>query len=156
MFKPVPIFIGLRYFFSGRRSNLLVSFISLLAITGLVLGVALLVIVLSVMNGFDRELRENILSVVPHIQLIHPQGIEDWPTEQSRITKFSHVTEVSPYNQVEGLINSRMQARPIQLLGLSPRGLPEGIAKMLGEYRLSIPGAGQILLSEVVAEALNV
>ncbi|MBT6692465.1 MAG: FtsX-like permease family protein [Porticoccaceae bacterium] len=156
MFKPVSIFIGLRYFFSGGRSNLLVSFISLLAITGLVLGVALLVIVLSVMNGFDRELRENILSVVPHVQIIHSQGIEDWPTEQSRIASLGHVTEVSPYNQVEGLINSRLQARPIQLLGLSSRALPIGIAKMLEEYQLVMPSAGQILLSEVVAEALNV
>lgn len=156
MFKPVPIFIGLRYFFSGGRSNLLVSFISLLAITGLVLGVALLVIVLSVMNGFDRELRENILSVVPHVQIIHPQGIEDWPAEQSRIATFNHVTEVSPYNQVEGLINSRLQARPIQLLGLSSQALPIGIAKMLEEHQLIMPDAGQILLSEVVAEALNV
>ena len=108
------------------------------------------------MNGFDRELRENILSVVPHVQIIHPQGIEDWPAEQSRIATFNHVTEVSPYNQVEGLINSRLQARPIQLLGLSSRALPIGIAKMLEEYQLIMPDAGQILLSEVVAEALNV
>jgi lipoprotein-releasing system permease protein len=54
LFKPVPSFIGLRYFTSGGRGNLLVSFISLLAVTGLALGVALLVVVMSVMNGFDR------------------------------------------------------------------------------------------------------
>ena len=63
LFKPASAFIGLRYFFAGQRSALLVSFISLLAIAGLVLGVALLIIVLSVMNGFDRELRDNILSM---------------------------------------------------------------------------------------------
>ena len=78
MFKPLPIFIGLRYFSSGGGGNRLVSFISLLAISGLVLGVGLLIIVLSVMNGFDRELRERILSVVPHVQIIHQQGVADW------------------------------------------------------------------------------
>ena len=76
LFKSVPAFVGLRYFTSGGRGGLLVSFISMLAIAGLALGVALLVVVLSVMNGFDRELRERILSVVPHIQLIHGVGCQ--------------------------------------------------------------------------------
>ena len=69
LLRSVPLFVGLRYFTAGGRSNLLVSFISMLAIAGMALGVALLVVVLSVMNGFDRELRERILSVVPHIEL---------------------------------------------------------------------------------------
>ena len=78
LYKPLPLFIGLRYFSAGGSGNRLVSFISLLAISGLVLGVGLLIIVLSVMNGFDRELRERILSVVPHVQIIHQQGVADW------------------------------------------------------------------------------
>jgi len=156
LFKPVSIFIGLRYFFSGNRSNLLVSFISLLAIAGLVLGVALLVIVLSVMNGFDRELRNNILSVVPHVQLIHQVGVDNWQSEQQVISQLKQVTEATPYNEVKGLLNRRQLARPIQLLGLSSELLPAGLGSVLDNYHLSVPTVGQLLLSEVLAEFLNV
>ena len=156
MFKPVSIFIGLRYFFSGNRSNLLVSFISLLAIAGLVLGVALLVIVLSVMNGFDRELRNNILSVVPHVQLIHQVGVDNWQSEQQVISQLKQVTEATPYNEVKGLLNRRQLARPIQLLGLSSEFLPAGLGSVFDNYHLSAPTVGQLLLSEVLAEFLNV
>lgn len=156
MFKPVSIFIGLRYFFSGNRSNLLVSFISLLAIAGLVLGVALLVIVLSVMNGFDRELRNNILSVVPHVQLIHQVGVDNWQSEQQVISQLKQVTEATPYNEVKGLLNRRQLVRPIQLLGLSSELLPAGLGSVLDNYHLSVPTVGQLLLSEVLAEFLNV
>lgn len=156
MFKPVSIFIGLRYFFSGNRSNLLVSFISLLAIAGLLLGVALLVIVLSVMNGFDRELRNNILSVVPHVQLIHQVGVDNWQSEQQVISQLKQVTEATPYNEVKGLLNRRQIARPIQLLGLSSEFLPAGLGSVLDNYHLSVPTVGQLLLSEVLAEFLNV
>lgn len=155
MFKPVSVFIGLRYFFSGNRSNLLVSFISLLAIAGLVLGVALLVIVLSVMNGFDRELRNNILSVVPHVQLIHQVGVDNWQSEQQVISQLKQVTEATPYNEVKGLLNRRQLARPIQLLGLSSEFLPAGLGSVLDTYHLSVPTDGQLLLSEVLAESLN-
>jgi lipoprotein-releasing system permease protein len=156
LFKPVPSFIGLRYFMSGGRGNLLVSFISLLAVTGLALGVALLVVVLSVMNGFDRELRERILSVVPHVQLIHSTGVIDWQDQQSVIAGLPQVTEVTPYNQVDGLIQGRQQTRPLQLLGLSAESVPAGLQQVLDEGRLAIPKANHLLLSAVIAEDLNV
>ena len=156
MFKPVPLFIGLRYFRSGGRSNLLVSFISMLAITGLVLGVALLVVVLSVMNGFDRELRERILSVVPHVELIHGTGVADWQEQQHVIARLPQVIEVTPYNQVDGLIHSRQQTRPMQLLGLSTEAVPKGLASVLKQGGLTVPLANQLLLSESIAEDLNV
>ena len=111
MFKPASVFIGLRYFFAGQRSALLVSFISMLAIAGLVLGVALLIIVLSVMNGFDRELRNNILSVVPHVQLIHQAGVSDWQSERTKIIQIDKVTEAAPYANAEGLISRQQNAR---------------------------------------------
>ena len=155
MFKPASVFIGLRYFFAGQRSALLVSFISLLAIAGLVLGVALLIIVLSVMNGFDRELRDNILSVVPHVQLIHQSGIEDWQSERDNIMQMDSVTNAVPYADAEGLMSHRQNARPVQLLGLSPSTMPAGLASVLTRYNLAIPAQGRVLISEVIADALN-
>tara|TARA_B110000444_G_scaffold249097_1_gene273773 strand:- start:305 stop:1525 length:1221 start_codon:yes stop_codon:yes gene_type:complete len=155
LFKPASVFIGLRYFFAGQRSALLVSFISLLAIAGLVLGVALLIIVLSVMNGFDRELRDNILSVVPHVQLIHQSGIEDWQSERDNIMQMDSVTNAVPYADAEGLMSHRQNARPVQLLGLSPTTMPAGLASVLTRYNLAIPAQGRVLISEVIADALN-
>ena len=155
LFKPASAFIGLRYFFAGQRSALLVSFISLLAIAGLVLGVALLIIVLSVMNGFDRELRDNILSVVPHVQLIHQSGVEDWQSERDNIMQMDSVTNAVPYADAEGLMSHRQNARPVQLLGLSPTAMPAGLASVLTRYNLAIPAQGRVLISEVIADALN-
>ena len=155
LFKPASVFIGLRYFFVGQRSALLVSFISLLAIAGLVLGVALLIIVLSVMNGFDRELRDNILSVVPHVQLIHQSGIEDWQSERDNIMQMDSVTNAVPYADAEGLMSHRQNARPVQLLGLSATAMPAGLASVLTRYNLAIPAQGRVLISEVIADALN-
>ena len=156
MFKSVPVFVGLRYFTSGGRGSLFVSFISMLAIAGLALGVALLVVVLSVMNGFDRELRERILSVVPHIQLIHGVGVSDWQSQTQLIAELDQVTEVTPYNEAEGLIHSGQQTRPIQLLGLSAQALPRGLENVIQEAGLTVPQSGQLLLPQPMAEDLNV
>lgn len=156
MLRSVPLFVGLRYFTAGGRSNLLVSFISMLAIAGMALGVALLVVVLSVMNGFDRELRERILSVVPHIELLHNNGISDWQGQRQLIAGLNHVTEVSPYNQVEGLLYSRQQSKPLRLLGLAGEAMPAGLQALLLEADLSLPGADEMLLSQSLAEDLNV
>ena len=156
MFKSVPVFVGLRYFTSGGRGSLLVSFISMLAIVGLALGVALLVVVLSVMNGFDRELRERILSVVPHIQLIHGVGVSDWQSQTQLIAELDQVTEVTPYNEAEGLIHSGQQTRPIQLLGLFAQALPRGLENVIQEAGLTVPQSGQLLLPQPMAEDLNV
>ena len=155
LFKPASAFIGLRYFFAGQRSALLVSFISLLAIAGLVLGVALLIIVLSVMNGFDRELRDNILSVVPHVQLIHQSVVEDWQSERDNIMQMGSVTDAVPYADAEGLMSHRQNARPVQLLGLSATAMPAGLASVLTRYNLAIPAQGRVLISEVIADVLN-
>jgi lipoprotein-releasing system permease protein len=152
----VPLFVGLRYFTAGGRGNLLVSFISMLAIAGMALGVALLVLVLSVMNGFDRELRDRILSVVPHIELLHNHGVSDWQGQRPLIAGLNHVTEVSPYNQIEGLLYSRQQSRPLRLLGLAGEAMPAGLKALLLEADLSLPGADEMLLSQSLAEDLDV
>jgi lipoprotein-releasing system permease protein len=128
----------------------------MLAIAGMALGVALLVIVLSVMNGFDRELRERILSVVPHIELLHNSGVSDWQGQRQLIAGLNHVTEVSPYNQVEGLLYSRQQSKPLRLLGLTGEAMPAGLQALLLEADLSLPGIDEMLLSQSLADDLNV
>ena len=70
MFRPFPLFIGWRYMRARRRRTRFISVVSAVALLGLALGVMALLVVLSVMNGFDRELRTRILSMVPHV-LVH-------------------------------------------------------------------------------------
>ena len=156
LFKPLPLFLGLRYFSAGGAGNRLVSFISLLAISGLVLGVGLLIIVLSVMNGFDRELRERILSVVPHLQIIHQQGVIDWRSDAALLARHPAVTEVTPYTEVNGLLHFRQHSRPVQLLGLDANAIPAGLNQVLVEAAVKLPEDNQVLLSEVLASSLDV
>lgn len=118
-----PLLVGLRFFTSGSR-NRLASFISVLAISGLVLGIAMLIIVLSVMNGFDREMRTRILGVIPHIQLFGPvdgnhRGLQRWQKVSEQVLEHPSVIAVSPFTQVEGIINFHGQTEAVQLRGMS-------------------------------------
>lgn len=118
-----PLLVGLRFFTSGSR-NRLASFISVLAISGLVLGIAILIIVLSVMNGFDREMRTRILGVIPHIQLFGPvegnhRGLQRWQKVSEQVLEHPSVIAVSPFTQVEGIINFHGQTEAVQLRGIS-------------------------------------
>lgn len=156
MFKPLPLYLGLRYFLSSGRSGLLVSFISILAVAGLIMGVALLIMVLSVMNGFDRELKNTILSVVPHIQLEHQIGLNEWKSDRNKILEIDQVTQAVPYNSVEGLIIHRSISRPVQILGLVEDPIPDGLEVIIQRQGLRLPSGDGILLSQAVADALNV
>lgn len=155
LIKYLPVFVGLRYFASGGRNNRLVSFISMLALSGLSLGVGLLILVLSVMNGFDREMREHILSVIPHIQVITPKTSQEWKPNQDLIGTIPNVIEVTPFKQVDGVIFSQNDTRPIQLMGLSSLDVPEGIATVLEAENLSIPADGELLLAKPIFDALK-
>ena len=77
MFSRLSIFIGLRYITSGRADGF-GSFVSLFSFLAMSLGVMVLILVLSVMNGFDREIKTRLLEVIPHATINVPQGLEDW------------------------------------------------------------------------------
>lgn len=77
MFRPVSLFVGLRYTRAKRRNHF-ISFISLTSIMGLTLGVMVLIVVLSVMNGFDRELQRRILGMVPQASIVGYQPFDGW------------------------------------------------------------------------------
>lgn len=130
--RSYPLFIGRRFFSAGSSGNgankQLVSFIALLAISGLVLGVALMIIVLSVMNGFDKEMRTRVLGVVPHIQLLRPGGVSDWPALVEQLVQAPHVSEVKPFSQLDGMLNFRGNTQAVQLLGTTGKGLGEGFS----------------------------
>ena len=101
----VPRYIALRYVSVGKRSHL-VSFMSAISIFGLVLGVAILITVLSVMNGFDREMRENILGIVPHITLDSEENLdsEAWDGISRIAGRHSMVESVAPVIQMMAVV----------------------------------------------------
>ncbi|MBE8717440.1 lipoprotein-releasing ABC transporter permease subunit [Cellvibrio polysaccharolyticus] len=120
MINRLTFFIGARYGISRRHSRL-VSFISTLSTVGLVIGVALLIVVLSIMNGFDRELRERILGIMPQATLYHSAGsIADTGPLIDLAMRQPHVLGASPFVQVQGLVSWQRRAEPVNLFGIEP------------------------------------
>ena len=151
-----PFFIGLRFFTSGSR-NQLASFISVLAISGLVLGVAMLIIVLSVMNGFDREMRTRVLAVVPHIQIFAENGVGQWQAVSAKLASHPAVLSVTPFTQLEGIVNFRGRTEAIQLRGITPfyaGSMPDSLADVVADIKTL--SDSDIMLSRFVAEKLGV
>ena len=94
--------VALRYTFSFGQGHLS-SFLSSLSMLGLVLAIALLIVVLSVMNGFDREMRERILALVPHVTIYSHQPMADWPQQRDAVSQHPDVLQVSPFTQFDAL-----------------------------------------------------
>lgn len=156
-----PWLIGRRYALSRRHSQL-VSFISSVSMAGLVIGVALLILVLSIMNGFDREMRERILGIMPHASVHHPAGIERYREHAATLRAHPEVVSATPFVRVEGLFSHKREVAPVNLLGLPEdhrealqvltRALPDGAwERMHAGERGVILGAGlarELALSE--------
>lgn len=113
----LSFFIGLRYTGSRRHSQL-VSFISTISIAGLVISVALLVVVLSVMNGFDKELRERILAILPQASIQHVDNIQDWQSIRERIVNQPGVENAAPFVQIAGMAEYRRKVAPLIINGV--------------------------------------
>ncbi len=145
-------YIGLRYT-GTRNSNQLVAFLSRISILGLIVGVGLLLAVLSIMNGFDRELRLKILGLVPQAAIYQRAGVDDWPALQQMLEAQPGVQAAAPFVQVNALVVVRQTAEPVLLFGIDPEQemrvsriqefLPAGVlSAMLPEAHGLVLGAG--------------
>jgi lipoprotein-releasing system permease protein len=133
--------IAFRYTHSSA-SDQLVSFMSLISVAGLVLGVAVLVIVLSVMNGFERELRERVLSVLPHGVVFADNGFADWESIVQDFAAYPGVLGAAPYVEGTGLIVGLNQ-----LVGVSFTGVdPSAEAKISGLGQFTLEGNLDVLV----------
>ena len=126
--------IGLRYL-SARRRNNFISFISLSSMIGMTLGVAVLILVLSVMNGFDRELRERILGMVPHAVLYEYGGIDDWEVLAVRVEGFPGVEAAAPLTRLQGMLGYAGRVQGVMIDGVEP--VAEGRVSILPEHMTS-------------------
>jgi lipoprotein-releasing system permease protein len=129
MFLPASFFIGLRYSRSQRHKGF-VSFITFFSIAGIVLGVASLILVVSVMNGFEGELKKRILGLVPHVIVApqiakkspsnSPKAFDDWQNIRQSLLNTPHVSYVTPLLQSEALIQSSKALQGVLIVGILP------------------------------------
>lgn len=120
MFKPLEIFVGLRYTRAKRRNHF-ISFISFISIAGIALGVTALITVLSVMNGFEKELRTRILGVASHMVISGArQGMDDWQLLLPHLERYPQIIGMAPYIRAEGMLTAGAGVSGSLVRGISP------------------------------------
>ena len=120
MFHPLSLFVGLRYTRSKRRNGY-VSLFSAVSIITLCLGVMLLIVILSVMNGFEKEVRERILNMISHITISGYDGkIQDWKKVVREVKKYPDVVGTAPYISAEGMLIYKNQVHGSVFRGIDP------------------------------------
>ena len=158
------IFIGLRYTRAQPREgggNQFISFIALISMLGLALGVAALIIVLSVMNGFQQELRERILGVVSHIQVSNASGeLADWSRVVQNVARHPRVKAAAPFVQQQGMLSFDGQVRGVMVRGIVPQA-EDTVAQFsqhmsAGKLAQLVPGEFGMVLGAELASALRV
>ena len=120
MFTPLELFIGQRYTHSRRR-NRFISFISFASMLGIMLGVLVLITVLSIMNGFEKELRDKILGVIAHVTVSGTNGqLSDWAVQLDKLKAEKHVVGAAPYVQKQVMLTNGNLMRGVILQGIDP------------------------------------
>ena len=118
--QPYELFIGLRYTRAKRRNHF-ISFISLISMLGIGLGVMALIVVLSVMNGFQEELRNRILGVAAHMEITGPnERLTDWPGLAAQAVKHPEVKDYAPYVSGQGLLSASENTKGALIRGILP------------------------------------
>lgn len=119
--QPYELFIGLRYVRAKRRNNS-ISLISAIAVLGMALGVAALIIVLSVMNGFQKEIRSRILGIAPHLQITAENGsLSDWSGTLSVTVAHPQVAAAAPFVTGQGMLSHEQNVQGIMVRGILPK-----------------------------------
>jgi lipoprotein-releasing system permease protein len=161
---PYELQIGWRYTRAGRngRRNGFISFISSVSMLGIALGVAALIIVLSVMNGFQKEVRDRMLSVISHVEVFDLQGsaLADWQATAAQVRTNPQVMGVAPFVSNQALIARGDDMRGAVVRGISPNdeATVTDIAAQLKDTTLArlTPGAWGIVLGAELARSLGV
>jgi lipoprotein-releasing system permease protein len=157
--RPFELFVGLRYTRAKRRTHF-ISFISLISMLGIALGIAALITVMSVMNGFEKEIRARILGAAAHIQILGAEsGIADWE-ELARIVKqHPEVTSAAPFVAAQGLLSTGSAVRGVFVRGVVPE-LEEQVADFGKHMRSGSladlkPGGFGLVIGIGIARALQ-
>ena len=164
-FKNLPFewLVGLRYTRAGKRSgrNSFISFISLISMAGIALGVAALIVVLSVMNGFQKEVRDRMLSVLSHIEVYEPSGsLPNWQQTAAQAMQDKEVIGTAPYVAAQAMITKDDTVRGVIVRGILPEQEPKvsEVASQIvqGSFGTLQPGEFNIILGSELARAMQV
>ncbi len=159
MFRPLSFYIGLRYT-AAKRRNHFISFISLTSMIGLMLGVAVLIIVLSVMNGFDRELKQRILGMVPHAVIEGSGPLPDWESVDRKVEEHPRVLAAAPFIQGQGMVTGGGHVRGILLNGVLPE--QEKTVSIIEDHMVEgslddlVAGEFGIIVGKLLANSLRI
>lgn len=159
MFNPLEFFIGLRYTRAKRRNHF-ISFISLISMLGIMLGITALITVLSVMNGFEKELRERILGMASHVTISGAHGrLQNWQEVVETVRGYSHVVGIAPYIEGEAMLSSGRLVSGAMLRGVLPDAEPAvsevGEKMTRGSLQDLVPGEFGIILGKELAWMLG-
>jgi len=168
MFHPLSIYVGLRYV-RARSHTFFVSFITWASLVGVCVGVAALIVILSVMNGFEGELRDRLLSLSAQVRVTAAAtapagapaapGVADWQSAARTVLGVAGVAGVAPYAELQALAVRRPEMLPVLLRGIDPRaaGSATELAHAITQGQLAdlTPGSGRIIVGEVIAERLG-
>ena len=160
MFKPFELYVGLRYTRAKRRNHF-ISFISLTSMLGIALGVMALITVLSVMNGFEKEVRERILDMVSHLTVTDSRrGVSDWQAVARAARSHPQVIATAPYVEGEGMLIRGKGVNGARIRGVLPDEEP-GVSAVAGKMevgQLSDLRAGEfrVILGRDLARILGV
>ena len=161
--KPLALsrFVAFRYVSAGKNSHL-VSFMSAISIFGLALGLAILVIVLSVMNGFDKEMRQSVLGIVPHITISSEENLNEtqWQEVRTTIRQNSAVVSVSPVIQAIGVAATQGSHKGVVINGVDAALEAESSAinrfMRAGDLSALIDNRWGVVLGQTLANRLGV
>jgi lipoprotein-releasing system permease protein len=157
---PFEIRIGLRYL-KAKRKQTLVSVISLFSVLGVMLGVMTMIIVLGVMNGFERDLKEKILGTVSHLQVLSVSNrkLTAWPAIMGRIEKLDGVKATTPYIFGQAMLSTLGKVRGVIVRGIDPRtaagviSLPKYLLEgKIGDVARTQDGVGGIIVGQELAK----
>jgi lipoprotein-releasing system permease protein len=160
MIRPLELQIGLRYTRAKRR-NQFISFISLISVLGIVIGVWALITVLSIMNGFERELRERILAVASHVTITGLRGeLTDWPRLSERVEQAEEVVGQAPFILGQGMIVKGPTVSGALIRGIVPNR-EANVSTVLdhltaGDVAALVPREWNIIIGSALASKLDV
>ncbi|KPQ22783.1 MULTISPECIES: lipoprotein-releasing ABC transporter permease subunit [unclassified Halomonas] len=159
MLDRLPFLVGLRYVRAKRRNHF-ISFISLTSMLGLMLGVAVLILVLSVMNGFDHELRTRVLGMVPHAKIEAREGMVEWQSLAEELMERDRVEGVAPYVEQQGMFSVGGRNEGAMVNGIDPEWEDKvsiiGDHMQQGELSDLVPGEWNVVLGSMLARRLGV
>jgi len=160
MFNPVELFVGLRYTRAKRRNHF-ISFISLSSMLGIALGVMALITVLSVMNGFEKEVRERILDMVSHLTVSDFEGkLKDWPKVARTAKNHPNIIAAAPYIEAQGMLINGSSVNGSLIRGVLPEHEPtvSNVAAKMKHGKFTDLKAGKfgVILGQDLARILNV